>query len=374
MEETAGAPSSFAVRSPRRRRASSRGGDRLMTESPSPLTMLLSRHTRRREFIVLIGGAAAWPLVARAQPSERVRRIGLIMGSTEESDPESRVRIKAFREGLAALGWTEGRNIRIDYRFAGGDPDRIRDLVAELVSSGPDLIVANSSPVTKALKQATDTIPVVFAIVNDPVGQGFISSLARPGGNITGFTYADFALIGKWLEMLKQIAPGVRKAILLFNPGTAPYYPVFLRELGEVPSRLASELALAPVRDEAEIEVVVSRLASEPGGGLIAAAEPFVIAYRALIISLAARYRLPAVYPYRQFAAEDGLMSYGPDSGDIFRRSASYVDRILKGANPADLPAQAPTKFELVINLKTAKALGLEVPLHLQQLADEVIE
>jgi ABC-type uncharacterized transport system substrate-binding protein len=210
--------------------------------------------------------------------------------------------------------------------------------------------------------------------VNDPVGQGLITSLARPGGNITGFTFGEFALLGKWLTMLKEIAPSVRKAILLFNPETAPFYPVFMREFGEAPSWLAAELVAAPVRNEAEIETVVSRLASEPGGGFIAAADAFTLAHRALIISLAERHRLPAVYFIRQFVAEGGLMSYGPDTADIFRRSASYVDRILKGANPADLPAQQPTKFELVINLKTAKALGLDVPLHLQQLADAVIE
>ena len=329
---------------------------------------------RRREVVSLLAGAVAWPLVARAQRSERVRRIGVIMAATEEKDPESQGRITAFREGLAALGWTEGRNIRIDYRFGGGDPDRIGNVAAELVRSGPDLIVASTTAATAALKQATNTIPVVFAVVNDPVGQGLISSLARPGGNITGFTYADFTLLGKWLEMLKQIAPGVRKAILLFNPETVPYYPVFLRELGESPSRLGAELAAAPVREEVQIETVVAKLASERGGGLIAAGDPFILAHRALIISLAERYRLPAVYYSRQFAAEGGLISYGPDIHDIFRRSASYVDRILKGASPADLPVQQPTKFELVINLKTAQALGLEVPLHLQQLADEVIE
>src|SRR5262249_19732573 len=311
---------------------------------------------------------------ARAQQPGQIRKIGLIMGGTEESDPESHARLTAFRKGLAAVGWMKGRNIRIDYRLGGGDPDRIGDVVAELVRSGPDLIVANTTAATAALKQATNTIPVVFAVVNDPVGQGLISSLARPGGNITGFTYADFALLGKWLEMLKQIAPGVRKAILLFNPETVPYYPVFLRELGEVPSRLGAKLAAAPVRDEVEIETVIAKLASERGGGLIAAGDPFILAHRALIISLAERYRLAAVYYSRQFAAEGGLMSYGPDIYDIFRRSASYVDRILKGASPADLPVQQPTKFELVINLKTAKALGLDVPLLLQQLADEVIE
>jgi ABC-type uncharacterized transport system substrate-binding protein len=328
---------------------------------------------RRREFIAFMGAAAACPLTARAQQSVQIRRIGLIMGATEENDPESQARITAFREGLAALGWAEGRNIQIDYRFAGGDAERIRYLVAELVRSAPDLIVANSSPVIGALKRATNTIPVVFASVNDPVGQGFISSLARPGGNITGFTFVDLPILGKWLGMLKQIAPDVRKAILLFNPETAPFYPVFLREW-EVPPSLAAELVAAPARNEADIETVVSGHASESGGGLIVPADVFNIAHRALIISLAERYRLPAVYYLRQFAAEGGLMSYGPDVVDTFRRSASYVDRILKGAAPADLPVQQPTKFQSVINLKTAKALGLDVPLHLQQLADEVIE
>jgi putative tryptophan/tyrosine transport system substrate-binding protein len=330
---------------------------------------------RRREFMALLGGAAAitWPLPARAQQSSQIRRIGLIIG-TEENDPASQVRITAFREGLAALGWTEGRNIRIDYRFAAGDPDRIRHLVAELVRSNPDLIVGQTTPVTAALKQATNIIPVVFVAVNDPVGQGFITSLARPGGNITGFTFVDFALLGKWLTMLKEIAPSARKAILLFNPETSPFYPVFMREFGEFPSWLAAELVAAPVRNEAEIETVVSRLASEPGGGLIAAADVFNGTHRALIISLAERYRLPAVYFNRQFVAEGGLMSYGPDIADIFRRSASYVDRILKGANPADLPVQQPTKFELVINLKTAKVLGLTVSPSLLAPADEVIE
>jgi putative ABC transport system substrate-binding protein len=329
---------------------------------------------KRREFIALLGSAAvSWPLPARAQQSSQIRRIGLIIG-TEENDPASRIRITALREGLAALGWTEGRNIRIDYRFGGANADRIRNLVAELVRSGPDLIIANSTPAIAALKQATNTIPVVFATVSDPVGQGLISNLARPGGNITGFAYADFTVLGKWLEILKEIAPGVRKAILLFNPETAPFYPVFLRDFWETPSRLAAELVAAPARNEAEIETVVSRLASEPGGGLIAAADAFILAHRALIISLAERYRLPAVYFFRPFAAEGGLISYGPDIADGFRHSASYVDRILKGAKPADLPVQNPTKYELVINLKTAKALGLEVPLQLLYRADEVIE
>ena len=330
----------------------------------------------RRRIITLLGGAAtaaAWPLAARAQQDGRMRRIGFLHGLVE-SDPEAQARIKAFRLGLEALGWTEGRNIQVDYRFARGDAALAQAQADELVSLGPELLVGLSTPVTAALKQATRTIPIIFALVTDPVGQGFIVSLARPGGNVTGFTFIDYAMVGKWLEMLKEIAPNVRRAAVLFNPETSPYYPIFLRELGAVPAMLAVELTAAPVRDEAEIEGVVTALAREPGGGLIGASDPFITARRALIMTLAQRHRLPAVYYSRRFAAEGGLMSYGPEPNDIARRSASYVDRILKGAKPADLPAQAPTKFELVINLKTARALGLDVPPMLLARADEVIE
>jgi len=328
---------------------------------------------RRREFIALIGGAAAWPLAARAQRAEHVWRIGFLLGLAK-NDPEGHARIAAFREGLEALGWTEARNIRIDFRFAGGDPERVRAYAAELVASAPDLIVAQSSPVVAALKQATRTIPIVFAVVNDPVGQGFIASLAHPGGNITGFAFVDFEMIGKWLELLKEIAPSVVRAGLMFNPDVAPYFQVYLREFGAVPTSLAVEITAAPVHDPAEIEAAIGRLGRVPGGGLIVAPDPFVIGNREVIMRSAAHHRVPAVYPLRETVAEGALMSYGPDASDIFRRSASYVDRIFKGAKPADLPVQAPTKFELVINLKTAKTLGLDVPLHLQQRADEVIE
>jgi putative tryptophan/tyrosine transport system substrate-binding protein len=242
------------------------------------------------------------------------------------------------------------------------------------VNSAPDLIVAHSSPVVAALKQATRTIPIVIAVVNDPLGQGFIASLARPGGNVTGFAFVEFTMVGKWLEMLKEAAPGVRRVALIFNPQTAPYYPIYLRELGAVPATLGAELVAAPVRDEAEVEAAISSLAREPAGGLIAAADPFTNANRALIMRLAQHYRLPAVYPSRQSVAEGGLMSYGPDSVDIVRRSASYVDRILKGEKPGDLPVQQPTRFELAINLKTAKSLGLDVPPTVLARADEVIE
>jgi ABC-type uncharacterized transport system substrate-binding protein len=327
----------------------------------------------RRDLITLAGGAAAWPLAARAQQGERVRRIGFLQGLAE-SDPEAQARTAAFRQELEALGWTEGRNIRIDYRFAGGSAARVQAYAAELVNSAPDLIVAHSSPVVAALKQATNIIPIVIAVVNDPLGQGFVTSLARPGGNITGFAFVEFTMVGKWLELLKEMAPGVRRVALMFNPQTAPYYAIYLREFGTVPAPPATELAAAPVRDEAEIEAAIAAIAREPAGGLIAAADPFAVAHRALIMRLAQHHRLPAVYGLRQFVAEGGLMSYGPDTVDIVRRSASYVDRLLKGATPADLPIQQPTKFELAINLKTAKSLGLEVPPTLLARADEVIE
>jgi len=242
------------------------------------------------------------------------------------------------------------------------------------VHSAPDLIVGTGTPIIAALKEATGTIPIVFNLVNDPVGQGFVASRSRPGGNITGFTYVDFPLIGKWLEMIKEIAPGVRHVALMFNPDTAPFYLAFLQELEAANKSLAVELSASPVHDEAEVEAAITALAREPGGGLIAAPDVFINNHRRAIMTLTERRRLPAIYALRQFATEGALISYGPDSADIVRRSAGYVDRILKGERPAELPVQAPTKFELVINLKTAKALGLEVPTHLQQLADEVIE
>jgi len=328
---------------------------------------------KRREFITLICGAAVWPLAAHGQQKEHVRRIGFVLGIAE-NDPEGHARITAFRQGLEALGWTEARNIRVDYRFAGGDPERVRAYVAELVASAPDLIVGHSTPVVAALKQATSTIPIVFAVVNDPVGQGLIASLAHPGGNITGFTFVDFGMIGKWLELLKEIAPRVARTGLMFDPDLAPYFHDYLRNLGAVPARLAVEITAAPVHDASEIEAAIARLGHVPDGSLIVAPDPFTVVNREVIMRSANLHRLPTVCALRQAAAEGMLMSYGPDASDIFRRSASYVDRILKGAKPAGLPVQQPTKFELVINLKTARALGLDVPLHLQQLADEVIE
>jgi putative ABC transport system substrate-binding protein len=327
---------------------------------------------KRREFITLLGGAATWPVVARAQ-QPAMRRV-VFLHALAENDPEAQARIVAFRQGLETLGWTEHRNIQIEHRFSAGDFAQIRAYTAELVSSAPDIIVASSTPVITALKQATRTIPIVFSVVNDPVGQGFIASLARPGGNITGFTFIEFAMVGKWLQLLKEMAPHVRRVVLIFNPQTAPYYPIYLREFGAVPATLAAELAAAPVRDEAEVEAAIAALARGPAGGLIAAPDPFINTRRGLIMALAERHRLPAVYGFRQYVTEGALMSYGPDTADIVRRSASYVDRILKGEKPADLPIQQPTKFELVINLKTAKALGLEITPMLLARADEVIE
>ena len=327
--------------------------------------------TRRDVMSLLAGGAAAWPLAARAQEGERVRRI-VFLHSLAENDPEVQVRIAAFRQGLETLGWTEKRNVQIEHRFSRGDLARIQVYTAEVVSSAPDLIVATSSPVIAALKQATHTIPIVFSVVNDPVGQGFVASLAHPGGNITGFTFVDFPMIGKWLGILKEFAPGIKRVALMFNPHTAPYYPDFLRELGATPPSV--ELSPTPVRDDAEIETAVTALVREPAGGLMVAPDPFINTRRWLIMALAQRHRLPAIYGFRQYVTEGALISYGPNTGDIVRRSAAYVDRILKGEKPAGLPVQAPTKYDLVINLQTARGLGLVVPLSLIARADEVIE
>jgi putative tryptophan/tyrosine transport system substrate-binding protein len=328
----------------------------------------------RREFIALLSGAAsAWPLAARAQRSGPMRRVAFLHGLAE-SDPEVQARIAAFREGLESLGWMDNRNIQVEHRFAGGDIARIQQHVAELVNSPPDVIAATGTPVIAALKQATRSIPIVFSVVNDPAGQGFVANLARPGANLTGFSYVDFPMIGKWLEIMKEVIPGVRRMTLMFNPETAPYYPVFLREFGAAGSPLAAEVSVSAVRNEAEIEMATTAFAHEPRGGLIAAPDPFINTHRALIIAVARRHRLPTLFGFRQHVRDGGLMSYGPDSVEIVRQSASYVDRILKGEKPAELPVQAPTKYEMAINLKTAKALGLEIPPTLLARADEVIE
>jgi putative ABC transport system substrate-binding protein len=331
---------------------------------------------RRREFISLLAGAAATaahlqPLAARAQ--QPMRRVGVLMGVTE-SDPEGRARLAAFRQGLAELGWTDGRNLRVEYRWAGGDLDRIRAYAAELVALAPDVIVGNGTPVLAALREATRSIPIVFVMVNDPIRQGFISNLARPGGNITGFTFLEYSMVGKSLELLKQLAPAVARVAIMFNPETTPLYTPFLRSLESVPIPISVAVEAAPVHTLADIEAAVARIAAEPGAGLLVPPDTFTVVHRGLIIKSAAERRLPAIFNYRQFVREGALMAYGPDTLDLFRRSASYVDRILKGAHPGDLPAQQPTRFELAINLNTARALGLEVPPMLLALVDEVVE
>ncbi len=328
---------------------------------------------KRREFLALIGGAAAaWPLAARGQQGERVRRIGVLM-SLAADDPESQARHAAFLQGLQEWGWTAGRNVQIDYRFAAGDAERIRKSAAELVALAPDVILATGSPVTAALLQATRTVPIVFAQVPDPVASGFVASLAQPGGNATGFTIYEYGTSAKWLELLKEIAPQVTRAAVLRDPAIASGIGQLAAIQGVAPA-LGVELRPVGVRDASEIERAVTAFAREPNGGLIVLASPLSIVQRDLIIALVARYRLPAVYSLRFFIASGGLISYGPDSIEPYRRAASYVDRILKGEKPADLPVQAPTKYELVINLKTAKALGLDVPASLLATADEVIE
>jgi putative tryptophan/tyrosine transport system substrate-binding protein len=329
---------------------------------------------RRREFITLLGGSATtWPLAARAQQPDRMRRIGVLMAYAE-SYLGGQASIAAFREGLQKLGWTDGRNIRIDTRWAALDAEAMQRFAKELVALQPDLILSSSTPSTAALLQQTRTIPIIFAIVADPVGSGFVASLPQPGGNVTGFISMESTMAGKWLELLKEIAPRVNRVAFLFNPATATFAEYYLNPFKAAAASFGVEAITAPVHDTSELESVVAAQAREPNGGLIVMNEDFTIAHRAEITALAARYRLPAVYPFRFFAELGGLLSYGNDLTDNFRRAATYVDRILKGAKPNELPVQAPVKFELVINLKTAKALGLDVPLQLQQRADDVIE
>jgi putative ABC transport system substrate-binding protein len=329
---------------------------------------------KRREFITLLGGAAAvWPLAARAQQPERVRRIGVLM-AVAESDADVRSGVALFQQSLQELGWKDGRNIRIDYRWGDADADRIQALAKELVVLQPDVLVAHSTPSAKGLLQATRSIPIVFLTVTDPLGQGLVASLSRPGGNITGFSVFEFSLGTKWVEVLKQIAPGTRRVTAIFNPETAPYYEMYLRSIEAATAAIAVELIAVQVRSETDIKNVIRKVGSEPDGGLFVLPDSHNVVHRKLIIKLAAEYRLPAIYYFRYFASDGGLIAYGPNEMDIFVRTASYVDRILKGASPSDLPVQQPTKFELVINLKTAKALGLNVPDRLLALADEVIE
>ena len=333
----------------------------------------LGSHMQRRDFITLIGGAAAaWPVAARGQPAGSARRIGWLVG-LGESDPEARRRTAAFVQQLEHLGWTIGRNIQIDYRWLSDSIDRNETYVEELVALKPDVLVASSTPAVKAFRQLTRTIPIVFAIVTDPVSSGHVTSLTSPGGNATGFTNFEFTMGGKWLEVLKQAAPGLAKVALIYNPKTTPYAG-YLKSIGASAASLGVELIARGVADTTEIKQVIEVTGAASHGGLIIFPDLFTAANHLFIIVSAAQDRVPAIYPYRYFAVDGGLMSYGVNTAEEFRRAATYVDRILRGANPGELPVQAPNKFEFVVNLKTAKALGLTISPTLLALADEVIE
>jgi putative ABC transport system substrate-binding protein len=324
----------------------------------------------RRRFIATLGGAVAWPLAARAQQGDRVRRIGVLM-PFDENDPAWQPRVSAFMQTLAGLGWTVGRNLRIDYHWAGSDINRIRPLAQEVVGLQPDIILTSSTPATVALQRETRTIPIVFVALADPVASGIVARLDRPSGNITGFAAFEASLAGKWLELLSEIAPGLKRAAIMFNLApVSAYMPSF-----EMAARsLKVELISAPVHDEAEIERAIKDLGREPGGGLVVMPGGFTFVRRSPITLAAARNNVPAVSRQSEFARDGGLLSYGADPVDLYRRAATYVDRILRGAKPGDLPVQFPTKFEMVVNLKTAKALGLAVPPSIRLRADEVIE
>jgi putative tryptophan/tyrosine transport system substrate-binding protein len=330
---------------------------------------------RRREFIAGLGSAAAWPAVARAQQPDGMRRVAVLM-SNDESDPEANVWLSGFMQGLQGLGWTDGRNARMNIRWAAGSVDRMRMLAKELVDLQPDVILSNSTPGTTALQRETWTIPIVFVVVADPVGAGFVASLARPGGNITGFIHLEASLAAKWLGLLMEIAPGVKRVAMIFNPDTAPAGGSYFRPPFEAAAgSLKIEPIAAFIHSDAEIEKVIASLGREPKGGLVVPPDGgFNLVHRAQIILLTARSNVPAVYPVADFVRDGGLFSYGPDYTDIHRRAAPYVDRILRGAKPADLPVQLPIKFQMAVNLKTAKALGLTVPQSILLQADEVIE
>ena len=331
--------------------------------------------TTRRQFVALVGGAAAaWPVGARGQQPERMRRIGVLM-SYPESNPEGQADVAAFRQGLQKLGWIDGRNIRIDTRWAVPDDlGSIERFAKELVALRPDVILTHNTPTTAAVLRQTRTIPVIFAIVNDPVGSGFVASLARPGGNVTGFMNFENSMGAKWLELLREVAPHITRVAFLFNPATAPFADFFLQPFKEVAASLAIDAFAAPIHGMPELESVLAAQAREPNGGFIQMPDSFLLANRAEITSLAVRYRLPAISWHRLFPQFGGLLSYGHERVDNYRRAAAHVDRIFKGANPSELPVEFPTKFELVINLKTATALGLTVPPTLLARADEVIE
>ena len=329
---------------------------------------------RRREFIRLVGGTVvAWPLAARAQQPARVQRVSVLLGLGEK-DPEAKNRVKAFRLGMRDLGWVEGHNIQIEYRFAGSNIEEINKHVSELIRLAPDIIVANTTPVMTALRRVTSTIPIVFVVVNDPLGQGFVSSLAHPGGNITGFEFIEPEIVGKWINLLGNIKPNLSRVALMFNPDTAEYYDDYIWSFKAVPNRTSVKVEASHVRSVAEVELAIANLGSDSGSGLMAAGDPFILAARGAILKAADKHRVPVISPYRQFVIEGSIISYGPDTADIFRRSSSYVTRILKGELPGNLPVQSPDKFELVVNLKATKALGLPVSESFLLLADEVIE
>jgi putative ABC transport system substrate-binding protein len=329
---------------------------------------------RRREFIAGLGGAAAWPLAARAQQGGRVRRIGVLMAG-DQDDPVSKTAVSAFIQALSDLDWTDGRNVRIDLRRGGDDFNRMQALAQELVGQKPEIILASTTPATVALQRETRTIPIVFVGVSDPVASGFVAAFNRPGGNITGFAYLEGSMGGKWLELLSEIAPGLKRAAFMFNPETAPYVRSYYMPSFETAARsLKVEPIIAPVHDDVEIETAITAIGREPGGGLITMPDPFMAVHRVPIVLAAARNNVPAVYPQSAFIRDGGLLSYGVDPIDAYRRAASYVDRILRGEKPADLPVQLPTKFEMAVNRRTATALGLTVPLSIRLRADEVIE
>jgi ABC-type uncharacterized transport system substrate-binding protein len=328
---------------------------------------------RRRKFISLLGGAAGWPLAAHAQQGDRMRRVGVLI-QFPETDPGGQARIAAFREELQKLGWRIGGNLQIDYRWAVSTEERARSAAAELLELTPDVISANSTVHLRAVQQATRTVPIVFTTIIEPIGQGFVASLAHPGGNTTGFSYLEVSVGGKWMNLLKEIAPRVTRVACMFNPQRGPYSVGISHFAQEAAQGLGVQYVAAPVFEPTQIESAITTLAHEPNRGLIISPDAFTITHRQQIITLAARYRLPAIYSERIFALDGGLVSYGADYVEHFRQAASYADRILRGTKPADLPVQQPSKFYLVINLKTAKALGLDVPPTLLARADEVIE
>ena len=328
---------------------------------------------KRRAFIAAAASAAAWPSWVSAQASGQVRRVGVLMEGTDR-EPVAHENLATFVAAFRSLGWTEGKNLRLDIRWAGKDGANFDGAAAELLALGPDVLVAATSPAVAALRKRTKTVPVVFVVVTDPVGQGFVSNLSRPQGNITGFSNYDAPMTGKWLSLLKEISPGVKNVALLLDPDTASYAPLLQHELQSAGATLGLSITAASVRSDDEIDGAFAKLASAPGGGMVVGPDSFTTAHRDRIIAAAARFRVAAIYPYRHFADRGGLVGYGIVVSDLFRRAAPYVDRILNGAKPSELPVQAPVQFELAINLKTATALGLTVPDSLLHLADEVIE